>query len=432
MLMKVENNPIFNYKYILLGFSILFLLRICSEIPLALNNIGWLSFQEKVPITKVLTFSLTTYSAFFILIYSAKISKRWAKILLIFIFILLVSSILCIMNISKLSIPISAYLTSLFRFLSICIFILFMTSFIKEYRDILILKRYLFNPLVFICISLGILQLVTGSYHNIQGVSRLVGPFSNPNVFAAYLNVLIIIHVVFNMKRGKLKFALVFLLLEVVLFATGSITMIFANSVFLIGLIVHKRLHKKIKSLKFIPFLILLITIVFFLNLESILHRLSILIDLKTFSLAEASSLKWRIDAWGHYLERIDNFIDLLLGKGLGYHRIIFLNGLENNLSYIFKAPGTHNDYLAILIDFGLVGLFCFIILILFLFKEINVLQNREEIKIFKIGFFSFLIAMTMDNYIDNYSFWIFLILLSGMMGFCKLDNKNYAVENSY
>ncbi len=120
------------------------------------------------------------------------------------------------------------------------------------------------------------------------------------------------------------------------------------------------------------------------------------------------------------------NGIDWIFGLGLGIQRTIFSPSVKNSLTYIFEAPGTHNDYLAILTDMGLIGLFFFVYLFI---KSLSTLRRLSK---YSIGlrymmyfYFTMVFVMFFDNYLDSLIMFLALSITATFIREAIINMRN-------
>nr|OED52097.1 hypothetical protein BEI47_09745 [Aliivibrio fischeri] len=155
-----------------------------------------------------------------------------------------------------------------------------------------------------------------------------------------------------------------------------------------------------------------------YISSDLILERLSNVVfsDIDSLTLSEGSSVYWRFTAWSIYFSTM-NFFDYIFGHGLGVSRFLLNPNSEVSVINKFSAPGTHNDYVQIIVDFGLVGLSLLIFFIKKLIKHLLFLSSFNRISYIFISFiFSLMIYMLMDNVIDSRFFFIIIFVLSSFI----------------
>ncbi|SFD00582.1 hypothetical protein [Flavobacterium phragmitis] len=123
-----------------------------------------------------------------------------------------------------------------------------------------------------------------------------------------------------------------------------------------------------------------------------------------------SGSFTWRIFSYTFYLYKIFN---------QDFVNIVFGSGVESFLQYADFAP--HNDFIAILLDFGLLGLFCFLS---FLYKFFKMgIQSSSRVAIAFIVFV--VLRLLFENVI--YSSYVFSLItsLGGLLYGSLLRNTN-------
>jgi O-antigen ligase len=141
-------------------------------------------------------------------------------------------------------------------------------------------------------------------------------------------------------------------------------------------------------------------------------------VNLENFQLTEGSSLRWRWDAWIAYLSLLGKDIgNWIFGLGVGTQRFILHPDYPNSLWRLFDAPGTHNDFLAVLIDFGLLGVGLFVGGIVLLFRVIKHAERRDESLYFmRYYLITVLFIMLSENYIDQLIMFVFVVFLMAII----------------
>ena len=132
----------------------------------------------------------------------------------------------------------------------------------------------------------------------------------------------------------------------------------------------------------------------------------------------EGSSIKWRFDAWGHYIDLLGNSLfNWIFGLGLGTQRWILHPEYENSLYRIFDAPGTHNDYLTVLVDFGIVGLIIFIFISWLVHRSIRQAEVYDpKLYFLRFYFYTTFLLMLSENYIDQLIMFVFMVFLAAVI----------------
>jgi len=287
------------------------------------------------------------------------------------------------------------------RFVSI-FFIYIVTRLIavSEKKIRLVLKVILLS--VLIPVFLGYYQFLTGSGYETQSEGgRIIGTFAHPNDFSSYLLVVLVFCTAQLCEKEsliskKLLAPLVLLMLFafVLTFSRGS-WVIFVFSMVVMGILRYRRI------LVFLP--VFLVAALFLI--PGVQDRIFEVLDP---SHARATSgWEWRLNAWAQ--------VATLLSE-----KPIFGHGL----SMVFIKMGylTHNDYLRLLVEVGIVGLLAYLWMAAQLLSRTWRDYKRTQSNIaksFHVGLLAltlgFLVRQAADNTLRNTAammfFWIFLAL---------------------
>jgi O-antigen ligase len=204
----------------------------------------------------------------------------------------------------------------------------------------------------------------------------------------------------------------------VLLVYTGSIATIGACVLFVAMVGYRERWIKKKSFYWLLPVIIIAIVTAIVLKFDSIMVRLSVIVNPKTLQLTEGSSLRWRWDAWAAYISLLgDNFLHWMFGLGVGSQRYILHPDYPNSLWRLFDSPGTHNDYLGALIDFGLMGLFFLLFSLAFFYDIIRRAEQRVN-KLFYLRYYLITVGFIMltENFIDQLIMFVFIVFTTAII----------------
>lgn len=366
-----------------------------------------------VDITKIGSLLLFSFLLFVISVNILKFPKL--DIIKKFIFIISTGMVVGLINFTVYDLPIFNTLISTFRYTTPILIVILFYSYTNNQNYKRNIK--LLTTLLIMCVTfLNMIILLTGNgFTEIQGAVRFEGIFSNPNVAGGYSNFVSIIAISLlftNLLSKYMKIYLFFtiILLYVIIYKSGSLTSLLSNIIALSFLLLQ---YKKSMILLYIFIMGLA---VYFLS-DMLLPRLMMVIDVKNMSIGEGSSLLWRYLAWKEYISLIDlpHFFN---GYGIGFQRTVFMdsNILNKNL---FLAPGSHNDYLGVFMDFGIIGFLFFIGLLNFLYKQ---LRNNKVCRYFSSVLIAIAVSMFFDNYIDSF---IIFVVASFYGVFLKIGHIN-------
>jgi hypothetical protein len=404
-------------RVILFFFSVILNIRLLSELPRALTTIGWGKFQED-DFNRLASTLLLTY-CFLALSLKTKVTLKLSifNVVAVIIAFVFVSIGIAINTFETIGMPIGGIFVVVFRYVIEIVLVIFTINFITSEEDLSALFSYFFKPALFILITISVAQIATSSYGEIQGVNRIVGPFGSPTTLAGFLHLFIALTFYYYEQSRKSYFWFLIGIQYVLLIFTGSVTIILGHLVFLYLISWKQRWIKSKRFYTFFPFLLVVVVGGIIYNWHSIMTRLSILIDVNNFGLVKGSSIQWRFDAWKTYLSLLENdFIKWCFGLGVGTQRYILHPAYQHSLWRIFESPGTHSDYLGMLIDFGLIGLLLFLCGLV-AFWNFMVRAETQNPRFYYLRFYwaSILFIMMTENYVDQLIMFIFLIFLTGI-----------------
>ncbi len=291
---------------------------------------------------------------------------------------------------------------------------------IKTKKDLVsLVKIIILSTLVPSLFALFQCYTQTGMSIPFEGIyNRIYGTFTHPNLFAYYLIMPIFLSITVLITENKksisnllLSIYLLFLFYLLILTYTRGAWLAFIISILIITLI-----RSRILSV--------LIVIIFFSSytiINPINTRINDLIRNDPYG-----SIQWRIDLWEDSLKYSkQNFI---IGYGTGTANELILK----NRGEKFGSTDSHNDYLKILLENGIIGLFLYLNLIIALIKNLFTkykLLLKPKIKIFILVIFSISISIysmsAVDNIIRNTALqWSFWIIIGGVMASIKPITK--------
>ena len=404
-------------------FSIIFNIRLLTELPRAMNLMGWTAMPEN-DYNRFVSALLLGFCVVSVLVKRKIIMPNLlGQVILIVSFCFVISTGIAIHTFSSNEMPLYGIFVVLLRYLIEIVLVVFITNFVKNEKDLGIVFSIFFGPALFFFISFSVLQIATSSYGIVQGVSRIMGPFGSPTTLAGFLHLFIVLTYYYYDGNHGLRFWTLLLIQYILLLYTGSIAIILANSIF-IFFVGYRQGWIKLKSFyRIFPIIALMAVVTVVVKIESILLRLSIVINLKNFELSRGSSLKWRWDAWQSYLSLLGKSVpNWIFGLGVGTQRYILHPDYPNSRWRIFDSPGTHNDYLAMLVDFGLLGLGMFIFGLYILFAVIRSAEKRDaKLYYLRFYFITALFIMLTENFVDQLIMFVFILFLTAIIWSKKL-----------
>jgi len=404
-------------------FSIIFNIRLLTELPRAMNLMGWISAPEN-DYNRFVSALLLGFCLVCVLIKRKIIMPNlFGQVILIASFCFLISTGIAIHTFNSNEMPLYGIFVVLLRYVMEIVLAVFIMNFVQNETDLRTVFLFFFGPALFFFILFSLLQIATSSYGNVQGVNRIMGPFGSPTTLAGFLHLFIVLTYYYYDGNHGLRFWSLLVIQYVLLLYTGSIAIILANFIF-IFLVSYKQGWIKLKSFyRVFPVIALIAVVTAVVKIESILLRLSIVINLENFELSRGSSLKWRWDAWHSYLSLLGkNLSNWLFGLGVGVQRYILHPDYPNSRWRIFDSPGTHNDYLAMLVDFGLIGLGMFAFGLCILFRVIRNAEKRDtKLYYLRFYFITALFIMLTENFVDQLIMFVFILFLTAIIGSEKL-----------
>jgi len=256
---------------------------------------------------------------------------------------------------------------------------------------------------------------------------RVVSTFENPNVFAEFiiLSLPIFLSVLLRIKRFSGKIIVLFML------AAYFAALIFTWSRgawigIIISLFVFFLFYSK-KTIVYYSFALLFSPLLLYVVPASIIQRIT-----SIGNLADTSS-SYRLNIWRGVIRMLDNFSITGIGIGEGAFKEVYP---AYSLSGIETAPHSHNLFLQINVEVGIIGvlLFCFI-LFLFAQKCFSYLRyvSLKNTKTYALGAFCSILAIAVQGLTDyswyNYRifllFWIVCGLLSAITKI-KPEKENF------
>lgn len=299
----------------------------------------------------------------------------------------------------------------LFKYISIVsiyIIVYYLCSKLVNY-DELIVKGIIFSAIVPLVV--GLYQIIfkkgfTTDFYSEVGLNRAQGTFIHPNSFAFYL-LIVIVAIFFYLKTYKISVSFIIL---------GAISIIelyftYTRGAWL-GLVVmvvaYVFLSKTSLKLKVVFMIFIFIISIPLIQLTS--SRFANVFS----SDSEQSSFAWRLKVWKGMVTLFKN--KPIFGYGVGSFTTLNMELFNINLN-------AHNDYLRLLIETGLIGVFSFIAIQVNALKAILKLKKKNYIIVFiLLGTFSILSAA--DNIIDmtvcEWYIWALVAIVTAR------ENENY------
>ena len=261
-------------------------------------------------------------------------------------------------------------------------------------------------------IAVAVYQLITGNGTVFDaGQYRIVGTFIHPNAFASYLLILLIFCTAqtleksgFTSRRPMLVLTFIAFIIFIFTYSRGA-WIVFVLAMVLMGLLRYRRI------LGILPFVLLIAVFM----VPAVKDRIINIFDAGYTH--GRSGWEWRVDTWKE--------ITTMVSK-----KPIFGHGLSSVATQFGIL--THNDYLRLLAEVGVVGLLAYLyfaIRVLYL-TWIDFLKARSSIsKSFQVGLLAVVAAFLVREFADNtlrntvmvIYFWIFVAISRNI---ADLDEK--------
>ena len=274
---------------------------------------------------------------------------------------------------------------------------------------ILIIPTILDGTGILKLLALDLSKIKDGSYTNLSLVY-----WRNHIINGFHTSILFTICILISLKFKKYSLIFLFIastcLLDIILFINGRLAL--ASIIAACLLLIFKKL--KNNNSKYIFALLLLLLLSFIYNQSSsIRNRVESVATEATLFYKEKNintSGGERLFYWGMSLDLF--FKNPILGSGPGSFRQNLLS--SDNPLHTEPHKHAHNEYLTLLSQNGLIGLFLFSYLTIIIFKK-NHESNNELVKdIIQLGLFLFLLNALTDSSLNNESEgWTFVLFAS-------------------
>ncbi len=236
---------------------------------------------------------------------------------------------------------------------------------------------------------------------------RVYSTLENPNVLGEYLLLVIPLGVsMFFANKGVIKKSIIFLLVCVMAIC---LVLTYSRGCYL-GLIFAACVYVILLNFKFILLFIAGLLSMPFVLPKSVINRFTSIGNM------EDTSTSYRVSIWVACVEMIKKYWYMPLGQGeVAFNKIYPLYAQRE-----VGAPHSHNLFLQTIIETGIVGIICFVILIFkvfqYLFSGLKKVVSFSD-KVYLIGFISglsgYMVQSVFDNTWYNYRvvliFWMFI-----------------------
>lgn len=227
-------------------------------------------------------------------------------------------------------------------------------------------------------------------------VGRVVGTIGNPNTYGVFMIVIILflMNIIIPQKhknKNKVPIIISFILCVYAVTLSQSRT---AYLLLALGILVSVLFRRKNKLRNFLIMLILILIFIFvFINVPFLSRR---------FSINSILNFGNRLPIWKTYINEYLNpiNINLIIGYGSKYIRDI--------------GKAVDNYYLQIILQYGIIGLFSYCIMIFALFKSFKKVNNKNIKNFLIISYSIVLISDFLGTVNQHVDFTILLFLVFG------------------
>ncbi len=268
---------------------------------------------------------------------------------------------------------------------------------------------------------------------------RVYGTFDNPNVLGQYLVLLIPVGVAMMVSAKNTLSKAVFFVSVAAMIA--CITFTWSRAAW-VGMVLAIGFFMIMKDRRWASVCVIMILILPFVLPESIMHRLTSIGNMKD------SSTAYRVSVWIASLRIAKDYWVGGIGLGPGAFERIYQNYALNGAGF---ALHSHNFYIQLVVEMGILALIVFIAIIFVSFKQITLIKDKNSVNrnvALAIGgaLIGYLFQGIAENLWYNYRmvliFWIYMsILQSGTilsqgqkneMFFAEIKSKGTAAAKQH
>jgi O-antigen ligase len=311
----------------------------------------------------------------------------------------------------------TATIKELLKFISI--FLSFLVAYILVNNNTKLtsfIKAIIFSALLPALVALY--QFISGTGLMDSGRNRLLGTLTHPNMLAYYLLVplTLAIFIFLNIKKERVE---AWGYLAITVFLTFVLFFTYTRGAY-IALLLILLIIGGLKFRKFLlaALLTLLLIYAYSLPLQARVNSL--------FNLTSDGSVSWRLEMWGDGLAYFQ--AKPLAGYGFGLSDEVF----SQNSRLAVVSPDPHNDYLRLALGGGLIGVSCYVILIIVLLfcliKEYRQ-ETRPRLKMLNLFVLAVVLAIFALSFGDNllndtalqWDFWMLIGALLATQQFSRI-----------
>lgn len=416
---------IVNYGAISIGIVLVLLVALCILIKPKYYILFWLCITPISNTIDIPGFEMTSYglmNLLFLPILLVKIFFNYKKNFLkipafksYFLFIFVVFA-----GIFYSSEPYFMGIRKWINFVIPVFFGVLMTNVLKEKN---VLEKYLKTTLISVAI-ISTIGTIMYSNHKwilyLEGIPRAAGVIGHPNDYAFFLSmnltIAISLAIMVTKKKDRILFLIIASAIAISIVPTFSKSAYLATSVsiFLVSILISLK-YKTIRHLIIISLITLL----------SIGILMSIFSDIILLRLSNHGTLETRENIWKSVIHKF--YEHPLIGNG-------FMSSFDmvQYLSPYRDLTSTHNLYLKILLESGIIGMATFLLFYFTALKyafSVLTVSNKKYTVAIAVGLIAFSISSLLYSMtgiaflspIINLFYWFYFFFL---IGFCKLENQ--------
>ncbi|CAM8459337.1 hypothetical protein MOMOMM108M1_14640 [Morganella morganii] len=324
---------------------------------------------------------------------------------------LLLITIISFSSTTLYSYNISSSLRMVFGLLILIILYWMLISTLKAISKNIILRTLLYAGIIFnissILLYLTGLIISNGDFTQraiIYGLMierntpRLIGTMTDPNFFSAYNNIFIFLSIFYYKKISISKPLLLLAIINTLLtFSIGGYIALFFGSV---GLIFHTKNKLKFlfNTVSIICITLLTVYIFFPQYIEQVQHKVMVSLD-----------GSGRFKDWGSALM---TFYDNPFGIGI-------FTFLEYNGHFYAGTHYTHNTYLDVLVEGGIIT---FLFYMLFLLSFLRKSYSNSNVFLFPVTIAILISFLSLSAFLNEY--WLLILALLHRLSSCELNEK--------
>lgn len=285
------------------------------------------------------------------------------------------------------------------------------------------------NPLIFIAKVFSYSLFIEGGYVIMDFIfneSITTGIANNSNISSSAILIKLTLLIYLNSQKSSKSLITLFRITELISIISIIILQSRLGLLSLIIIYIMMFFYFKISKKHFVISALIIFFSLIALNSNN-LNTLN-----KSYNIAKISSDESTNQRISFYKISLDLFLEKpIAGHGLGSWKYESLQYKDSNNKNILVPYYTHNDFLQILMELGIIGLFIYLLFLgKIAIKLIKYMQNEDVKKIFLIAMSVFFLNTLLNFPIHRSQEYIPFIMLSSLT-FC-LSQNNHKIKRSY